>query len=129
MSRPGTWGDHVTLQAAADAFHVGINIITSFLENCVITISPTVDEKQPPDLADVKEQAEQLKQEQEQAAQGPQEHAMQQLQQAPQEADVPQQLQDLQQPVSPLLDDCVTLWLAFWAEVGGPAVEHTGPWS
>lgn len=118
MSRLGTWGDHVTLQAAADTFHVGINIITSFLENCVITISPTVDEKQPPDAAEIKEQTEQLKQEQDQAAQGPQEQAMQQLQQAPQDADVPQQLQELGQPTSPLLDDCVTLWLSFWAEVG-----------
>lgn len=38
MSKLGTWGDHVTLQAAADAYHVGICIVTSFLENCVITI-------------------------------------------------------------------------------------------
>lgn len=49
MSKLGTWGDHITLQAAADAFFVGINVITSFLENCVITISPTVDDKRPPD--------------------------------------------------------------------------------
>jgi hypothetical protein len=38
MSKLGTWGDHVTLQAAADVYHVGICIVTSFLENCVITI-------------------------------------------------------------------------------------------
>lgn len=49
MSKLGTWGDHITLQAAADAFLVAINVITSFLENSVITITPTVDDKRPPD--------------------------------------------------------------------------------
>lgn len=80
--------------------------------------SPTVDEARPPDAAEVRQQAQQLKQAQEASAQGPQEQAMQQLQQAPQEADVPQQTQDLAQPTSPLLEECLTLWLSFWAEVG-----------
>ncbi|KAI8464234.1 MAG: hypothetical protein J3K34DRAFT_441192 [Monoraphidium minutum] len=40
MARPGTWGDHVTLQAAADAWGIKIFVITSFLENCIISIDP-----------------------------------------------------------------------------------------
>ncbi|KIZ04258.1 hypothetical protein MNEG_3697 [Monoraphidium neglectum] len=40
MARLGTWGDHVTLQAAADAWGIKIFVITSFLENCVIAIDP-----------------------------------------------------------------------------------------
>jgi hypothetical protein len=84
----------------------------------VLMHSPTVDEARPPDAAEVRQQTEQLKQAQEASAHGPQEHAMSQLQQDPQEADVPQQTQDLAQPMSPLLDECLTLWLSFWAEVG-----------
>lgn len=114
MSKLGTWGDHITLQAAADAFHVGINIITSFLDNCVISISPTVDDRAPPDPQEVQQHTEQLKQHQEQHAQGAQEQAMHQLQQAP----VTQELQQLEQPCSPVVDECITLWLSFWAEVG-----------
>lgn len=30
MSRDGTWGDHVTLQAAADAYQVPVYLVTSF---------------------------------------------------------------------------------------------------
>jgi hypothetical protein len=67
----------------------------------------------------VKEQADQLKQEQQHTAEGPQEEAMQQLQQTPEQADVPQALADLSQPTSPLVgEDGVTMWLSFWAEVG-----------
>lgn len=115
MSKLGTWGDHVTLQAAADTFHVGINIITSFLENCVITISPTVDTQRPPDAQEVMQQTQQIKQQQEAGVQGVQEQAMQQLQQAP----VGQELQEIQQPTSPLMEDhqMITVWLSFWAEV------------
>lgn len=102
------------------AQNAGINIITSFLDNCVITISPVVDEQQQqqPDVAEeVRQQAEQLKQQQEQQAEakGPQEQAMQQLQH---EAMPPtQELQQLEHPTSPLVEDCITLWLSFWAEV------------
>lgn len=115
MSKLGTWGDHITLQAAADAFHVGINIITSFLENCVITISPTVNTQQPPKPQELQAQTDHIKQEQEAGVQGVEEQAMQQLQQAP----VGQELQEIQQPTSPLLEDkqMITLWLSFWAEV------------
>lgn len=114
MSKLGTWGDHITLQAAADAFHVGINIITSFLENCVISISPTVDDKAPPDPQEVQQHTEQLIQHQEQHARGAQEQAMHQLQLAP----VTHELQQLEQPCSPVVDECITLWVSFWAEVG-----------
>lgn len=38
MAKVGTWGDHVTLQAAADAYKVQVYIVSSFLENCVIKI-------------------------------------------------------------------------------------------
>ena len=40
MERDSTWGDHVTLQAAADAYGVAVNILTSYQENCFIAISP-----------------------------------------------------------------------------------------
>jgi hypothetical protein len=124
MSKLGTWGDHVTLQAATDAFHVGINIITSFLENCVITISPTVDAQRPPDPQQVLQQTQHIKQQQEAGVQGVQEQAMQQMQQAP----VGQELQEIQQPTSPLMEDSkmITLWLSFWAEVR-PAKMCTHP--
>lgn len=42
MARDGTWGDHVTLQAAADVYGVQICVLTSFLENCFIRIQPEV---------------------------------------------------------------------------------------
>lgn len=41
MGKNGTWGDHITLQAAADAFSSRILIISSFQEECVIEILPT----------------------------------------------------------------------------------------
>ncbi|CAH9117509.1 unnamed protein product [Cuscuta epithymum] len=40
MSKCGEWGDHVTLQAAADAYGVKIFIITSFKDTCYIEIIP-----------------------------------------------------------------------------------------
>lgn len=40
MSMNGQWGDHVTLQAAADAYGVKIFIITSFRDTCYIEILP-----------------------------------------------------------------------------------------
>lgn len=42
----GTWGDHLTLQAAADAYGCSICLITSFLENCIITIQPSATRAQ-----------------------------------------------------------------------------------
>ncbi|KAK4799389.1 hypothetical protein SAY86_024754 [Trapa natans] len=41
MSRNGEWGDHVTLQAAADAYGVKILVITSFKDTCYIEIVPS----------------------------------------------------------------------------------------
>ncbi|KAG6692753.1 hypothetical protein I3842_10G130700 [Carya illinoinensis] len=38
MSESGEWGDHVTLQAAADSFGVNIFLITSFKDTCCIEI-------------------------------------------------------------------------------------------
>lgn len=42
MSKSGEWGDHVTLQAAADSFGIKIFIITSFKDTCYIEILPHV---------------------------------------------------------------------------------------
>ncbi|KAG0492538.1 hypothetical protein HPP92_005595 [Vanilla planifolia] len=40
MKRSGEWGDHVTLQAAADRFAAKISLVTSFRHNCLIEIIP-----------------------------------------------------------------------------------------
>ncbi|CAN1346382.1 OVARIAN TUMOR DOMAIN-containing deubiquitinating enzyme 9 [Linum perenne] len=40
MSKNGEWGDHVTLQAAADMYGVKIIVITSFKDTCYIEILP-----------------------------------------------------------------------------------------
>ncbi|XP_028063067.1 uncharacterized protein LOC114266380 isoform X2 [Camellia sinensis] len=40
ISKSGEWGDHVTLQAAADAYGIKIFIITSFKDTCYIEILP-----------------------------------------------------------------------------------------
>ncbi|WCJ40995.1 OVARIAN TUMOR DOMAIN-containing deubiquitinating enzyme 9 [Euphorbia peplus] len=42
MSMSGEWGDHVTLQAAADSYGVKIIVITSFKDTCYIEILPDV---------------------------------------------------------------------------------------
>jgi hypothetical protein len=41
MAKNGEWGDHVTLQAAADYYGVKISLITSFKDTCFIEIVPT----------------------------------------------------------------------------------------
>ncbi|KAI4310409.1 hypothetical protein MLD38_035389 [Melastoma candidum] len=41
MSQSGEWGDHVTLQAAADVYEAKIFVITSFKDTCYIEILPT----------------------------------------------------------------------------------------
>eukprot|EP00257_Ricinus_communis_P016624 XP_015574854.2 RNA polymerase sigma factor sigF, chloroplastic [Ricinus communis] len=40
MSKSGEWGDHVTLQAAADTYGVKILVMTSFKDTCYIEILP-----------------------------------------------------------------------------------------
>ncbi|KAL6523005.1 hypothetical protein OROMI_031353 [Orobanche minor] len=40
MSKNGEWGDHITLQAAADAFWVKIIVITSFRDTSSIELLP-----------------------------------------------------------------------------------------
>ncbi|KAL2939570.1 hypothetical protein RDABS01_033729 [Bienertia sinuspersici] len=40
MGKNGEWGDHVTLQAAADRFAAKICLLTSFRETCFIEIIP-----------------------------------------------------------------------------------------
>ncbi|GMH09814.1 hypothetical protein Nepgr_011655 [Nepenthes gracilis] len=42
MSKSGEWGDHVSLQAAADSYGVKIFVITSFKDTCYIEILPKV---------------------------------------------------------------------------------------
>ncbi|XP_073112392.1 OVARIAN TUMOR DOMAIN-containing deubiquitinating enzyme 9-like [Elaeis guineensis] len=42
MSKNGEWGDHVTLQAAADSYGIRIFILTSFKDTCYIEILPNV---------------------------------------------------------------------------------------
>lgn len=43
MSKNGEWGDHVTLQAAADSYGVKIFVITSFKDTCYIEILPNLE--------------------------------------------------------------------------------------
>lgn len=45
MAKSGEWGDHVTLQAAADKFAAKICLLTSFRDTCFIEITPQC---QPP---------------------------------------------------------------------------------
>ncbi|KAG8390608.1 hypothetical protein BUALT_Bualt01G0101200 [Buddleja alternifolia] len=40
MSKNGEWGDHITLQAAADWFGIKVFVITSFKDTCYIEILP-----------------------------------------------------------------------------------------
>ncbi|PWA70517.1 Ovarian tumor, otubain [Artemisia annua] len=40
ISKTGEWGDHVTLQAAADKFAAKICLLTSFRDTCFIEITP-----------------------------------------------------------------------------------------
>ncbi|KAK6943841.1 OTU domain [Dillenia turbinata] len=40
MSKSGEWGDHVTLQAAADSYGIKICVVTSFKDTCFIEILP-----------------------------------------------------------------------------------------
>lgn len=47
MGKNGTWGDHITLQAAADAYASRILIVSSFQEECIIEILPTKQAKLP----------------------------------------------------------------------------------
>ncbi|XP_073012345.1 OVARIAN TUMOR DOMAIN-containing deubiquitinating enzyme 12-like [Typha latifolia] len=42
LSQSGEWGDHVTLQAAADSYGVKIFVITSFKDTCYIEILPNI---------------------------------------------------------------------------------------
>ena len=42
MARETSWGDHITLQAAADAYGVGMCIISTYKDNFVIEIIPRV---------------------------------------------------------------------------------------
>ncbi|XP_021897925.1 uncharacterized protein LOC110814684 [Carica papaya] len=46
MSKSGEWGDHVTLQAAADWYGVKIFVITSFKDTCYIEILPHVQKSE-----------------------------------------------------------------------------------
>ncbi|XP_025796767.1 uncharacterized protein LOC112876803 isoform X2 [Panicum hallii] len=43
MPKSGEWGDHVTLQAAADSYGVKVFILTSFKDTCYIEILPVVE--------------------------------------------------------------------------------------
>ncbi|KAK3183939.1 hypothetical protein Dsin_031225 [Dipteronia sinensis] len=40
MAKSGEWGDHITLQAAADKFGAKICLLTSFRDTCFIEITP-----------------------------------------------------------------------------------------
>ncbi|CAA6655518.1 unnamed protein product [Spirodela intermedia] len=46
MSGTGEWGDHVTLQAAADSYGVRIFVFTSFKDTCYIEILPSVQKSE-----------------------------------------------------------------------------------
>ncbi|XP_042384738.1 OVARIAN TUMOR DOMAIN-containing deubiquitinating enzyme 12-like isoform X2 [Zingiber officinale] len=43
ISQSGEWGDHVTLQAAADSYGVKIFVMTSFKDTCYIEILPSIE--------------------------------------------------------------------------------------
>ncbi|XP_057788790.1 OVARIAN TUMOR DOMAIN-containing deubiquitinating enzyme 12 isoform X2 [Salvia miltiorrhiza] len=45
MSKNGEWGDHVTLQAAADWFGIKMFVVTSFKDTCYIEILPQTEQK------------------------------------------------------------------------------------
>ncbi|XP_073008240.1 OVARIAN TUMOR DOMAIN-containing deubiquitinating enzyme 12 [Typha latifolia] len=40
MAKSGEWGDHITLQAAADKFAAKICLLTSFRDTCFVEIAP-----------------------------------------------------------------------------------------
>ena len=40
VASAGSWGDHITLQAAADAYGLQINLLTSFEHEPLIEIKP-----------------------------------------------------------------------------------------
>lgn len=40
MSCDGTWGDHVTLQAAADALGLRIHVLSDYLQEAYIEVLP-----------------------------------------------------------------------------------------
>nr|WBN92625.1 OTU domain-containing [Passiflora edulis] len=46
MSKSGEWGDHVTLQAAADSYGLRIFVMTSFKDTCYIEILPLVQKSE-----------------------------------------------------------------------------------
>ncbi|KAH7683396.1 Ubiquitinyl hydrolase 1 protein [Dioscorea alata] len=46
MAKSGEWGDHVTLQAAADKFGAKICLLTSFRDTCFIEIVPQLQTPQ-----------------------------------------------------------------------------------
>lgn len=46
MRKAGEWGDHVTLQAAADRFSAKICLLTSFRDTCFIEIMPRLQSPQ-----------------------------------------------------------------------------------
>jgi hypothetical protein len=46
MSKPTTWGDHVTLKAAADTYGLQIKVLTSFVDTALIKIEPKQTQSQ-----------------------------------------------------------------------------------
>ena len=42
MAKPGEWGDHLTLQAAANVYGIQINLLTSYAEQAYIEVQPKV---------------------------------------------------------------------------------------
>ncbi|OMP01088.1 Ovarian tumor, otubain [Corchorus olitorius] len=46
MNKNGEWGDHVTLQAAADSYGVKIFVLTSFKDTCYIEILPHIQKSE-----------------------------------------------------------------------------------
>lgn len=45
MARDGTWGDNVTLQAAADAFGVPVYLVTSFPTGLCVEVQPEREDR------------------------------------------------------------------------------------
>ena len=47
MARDGAWGDHVTLQAAADALDARVHVLTSYDDDGFLQIVPQANPRAP----------------------------------------------------------------------------------
>lgn len=48
LSKPGSWGDELTLRAASDSLYINIHVLSSQERNCYILYRPSEDAPPPP---------------------------------------------------------------------------------